>query len=151
MNNESLEDKYFKVLRQRISLEGDLALMRQNATELVQSSSVKAKRYLLLLFLTPLCLLFFRNRQVKITAVQNQLSQQTDSVSLLKERILILENTQCKRIRYITQSTDNLAILGELFYNDSLAGKQIDLDNHLHMPSLQTKMFAGDTIYLKYR
>ena len=151
MNNESLEDKYRKVLRQRISLEGDLAALRQQTAERLKLSEKKSKKYLLILLFTPFCLLFFQYRKTHATLLQNQLTLKKDSLDLLQQKIQVLENCKAKRVVYVTQSGDNLAHLGELFYNDSLSGKQIDTDNHLNMPSLQKTMLAGDTVYIYYR
>ena len=150
MFQEPLEEKYNDLLKQRIALEGKLALTRQKAeTELVKARS-KNKRYLFLLLILPL-LTFWCNKTQYIKPLEQKTTLQQDSIAYLKSEMAAIKKIKKDSIQYIIRKGDMLVTLGNLFFNDPAAGYQIGLENGITTKERQYNLNPGDTITIHYR
>ncbi len=150
MFQEPLEEKYNDLLKQRVALEGKLALTRQQAeTELTKSRS-KNKRYLFLLLLLPL-LTFWCNKTQYIKPLEQKTALQQDSIAQLKNEMMAIKRVKKDSIKYIIRKGDMLVTLGHLFFNDPQAGYQIGLENGIATKEQQYNLKLGDTLTIHYR
>ena len=150
MFQEPLEEKYNDLLKQRIALEGKLALTRQKAeTELVKARS-KNKRYLFLLLVLPL-LTFWCNKTQYIKPLEQKTALQQDSIVQLKNEMAAIKRVKKDSIQYIIRKGDMLVTLGNLFFNDPVAGYQIGLENGITTKERQYHLNPGDTLTIHYR
>jgi hypothetical protein len=144
---EPFEEKYKEVLKQRLTLEGEVALWKQRYHEDIARYKQRANRYILLLLLLPLVALFFR-RQTPPSVDWQPFAIQRDSLKNLLDN---LEKTHVRQIKYIAQKGDTPASLGSLFYNNEKAAAQIIRDNYLDLLGYVREIKAGDTLKIIYR
>ena len=150
MFQEPLEEKYNDLLKQRVALEGKLALTHQKAeTELAKARS-KNKRYLFLLLLLPL-LTFWCNKTKYIKPLEQKVALQQDSLAQLKNEMAAIKRVKKDSIQYIIRKGDMLVTLGNLFFNDPVAGYQIGLENGITTKERQYHLNPGDTLTIHYR
>jgi hypothetical protein len=150
MFQEPLEERYNDLLKQRVALEGKLAISQHQAeTELAKAHS-KNKRYLFLLILLPL-LTFWYNKTQYIKPLEQKTALQQDSIAKLKNEIADIKKVKKDSIRYVIQKGDILVTLGNLFFNDPAFGYQIGLDNGITSKEQQYNLIPGDTLTIHYR
>ena len=150
MFQEPLEERYNDLLKQRVALEGKLAISQHQAeTELAKARS-KNKRYLFLLILLPL-LTFWYNKTQYIKPLEQKTALQQDSIAKLKNEIADIKKVKKDSIRYVIQKGDMLVTLGNLFFNDPAFGYQIGLDNGITSKEQQYNLILGDTLTIHYR
>ncbi len=145
-----LEEKYHDLLKQRVALEGQLALTEYKAkTELAEARS-KNKRYLLLLLLLPL-LTFWYNKALYIKPLEEKTALLQDSIAQLKKEMAVINKVKKDSVHYIIRKGDMLVTLGNLFFNDPDAGYQIGTDNGIITKEQQYHLPEGDTLTIHYR
>jgi hypothetical protein len=144
---EQLEEKYKEVLKQRLTLEGEVALWKQRYQEDVARYKQRANRYILLLLLLPLIALFFK-RQPPPSVDWQPFALQRDSLKNLLDN---LAHTSVHQIKYIAKKGDTPASLALLFYNDEKAAAQIIKENYLDLLGYVREIKAGDTLKIIFR
>lgn len=150
MFQEPLEERYNDLLKQRVALEGKLAISRHQAeTELAKARS-KNKRYLFLLLLLPLLTLWYNKTQY-IKPLEQKTVLLQDSIVQLKNDITAIKKVKKDSVRYVIRKGDMLVTLGNLFFNDPTAGYQIGLDNGIASKEQQYHLIPGDTLTIHYR
>ena len=153
MFTESIEEKYKELLRQRVALEGDWSLQKRQQEEALGKAKKRASQYLLLLLLLPLTTLICHRRKeaAVLTAYENQILAQKDSLRNLREDVRFLGKTKVKQLKYVIKPGDMLSILGELFFNDREAGIQIGKDNGIVTSEQMANLRVGDTLNIIFR
>ena len=153
MFTESIEEKYKELLRQRVALEGDWSLQKRQQEEALGKAKKRASQYLLLLLLLPLTTLICHRRKeaAMLTAYENQILAQKDSLRNLREDVRFLDKTKVKQLKYVIKPGDMLGILGELFFNDREAGIQIGKDNGIITSEQMANLRVGDTLKIIFR
>ena len=145
-----LEEKYHDLLKQRVALEGQLALTRYKAeTELAKARS-KNKLYMILLLLLPL-LTFWCNKIQYIKPLEQKTAILQDSIVHLKKEMSAIKKVKNDSVQYIIRKGDMLISLGNLFFNDPDAGYQIGIDNGITSKEQQYNLNEGDTLTIHYR
>ena len=139
------------VLSKNLELEGEIQKLNFEATMQKKKAQQELRYMLCALFLMPLVLLFAHNKKVKWVELNNSSQQISTELSTLTEKLAQIEKTQMHAIKYITQPGDNLAKIGNLFYNDTKAGYRIATDNKLHVTDLDVLLFPNDTLTIVYR
>ena len=138
-------------LSKNLELEGEIQKLNFEAN-LQKKKAQQQMRYMLCaLFLTPLVLLLAQNKKIKSVELSNSTQRISTELSTLTEKLAQLEKTQTHAIKYITQPGDNLAKIGNLFYNDAKAGYRVAADNKLHVTDLDVLLFPNDTLSIIYR
>ncbi len=150
MFQEPLEERYNDLLKQRVALEGKLALSQLQAETELAKAHTKNKRYLFLLLLLPL-LTFWCNKTQYIKPLEQKTALQQDSIDKLKNEMATIKKVKKDSIRYIIQKGDMLVTLGNLFFNDPAAGYQIGMDNGISSKEQQYNLIPGDTLTIHYR
>ena len=150
MFQEPLEERYNDLLKQRVALEGKLALSRHQAETELAKARTKNKRYLFLLLMLPL-LTFWYNKTQYIKPLEQKTALQQDSIAKLKNEMATIKKVKKDSIRYIIQKGDMLVTLGNLFFNDPAAGYQIGMDNGISSKEQQYNLISGDTLTIHYR
>ncbi len=153
MLNEPIEEKYNEVLRKRIALEGEIAMMRRNHEAELHQSDKRSYRYLWLLLILPLTTLLCR-KKIDPSVYERQIVAQRDSIqqlSQLKQQMEALEKTSVRKVKYVIQKGDDLAKIGDLFFNDIKTGYQIGKDNNLYSDFQHQHLNPGDTLVIKFR
>ena len=150
MFQEPLEERYNDLLKQRVALEGKLAISRHQAeTELAKARS-KNKRYLFLLLLLPL-LTFWYNKTLYIKPLEQKTALLQDSIAKLTNDMAAIKKVKKDSIQYVIRKGDMLVTLGNLFFNDPNTGYQIGLDNGISSKEQQYHLQQGDTLTIYYR
>ena len=143
-----LNDQNQKILdmaKQRVTLEGELALMRKNSDLDSGHRRGQVFKVLSLLMIFPLFLWIFhkpstgtadKNLILKMQSTTDSLlqlknTQITDYQQIAAQNEQSLAAQKVKAIYYVLKKDDTLAELGELFYNNKTAGFRIAKDNQL--------------------
>jgi len=142
-----IEDRYKEVLRQRIALEGELALARKQHAETLAQARTRGNRCLLLLLLLPLLWLAFP-KKIPPSVAEQQLRIERDS---LQKELLFTEKTSKDSVLYVVKKGDVLIDLGKLFFNDPAAGYQIGKDNGIISRFDQYHLTPNDTLVIRFR
>ncbi len=150
MFQEPLEERYNDLLKQRVALEGKLALSHRQAETELAKARTKNKRYLFLLLLLPL-LTFWCNKTQYIKPLEQKTALQQDSIAQLKNDMAAIKKVKKDSIRYVIKKGDMLVTLGNLFFNDPAAGYQIGLENGIASKEQQYNLKLGDTLTIHYR
>ena len=150
MFQQPFEERYNDLLKQRVALEGQLALERQQHDTEQAKMLTKNKRLLLLLFLLPL-LTFWYSKKKYITPLEQKAVTQQDAILKLNAEIATLKKVKKDSVHYIISKGDMLVTLGNLFFNDPAEGYQIGLDNGITTDSQRYNLVLGDTLTIHYR
>ena len=148
--DEPIEQRYNDLLRQRIALEGELALLRKNQE--LELATERRSRYKMLLGILLLPLFtFVCNQKTTPSVYEHQIAVKSDSIKLLLNEQEGFRKTEKDSIRYKIREGDMLISLGKLFYNDSTAGYQIGRDNGFTTERQHRKLVIGDTLTIHFR
>jgi hypothetical protein len=148
--NEPIEQRYNDLLRQRLALKGELALLKK--TKEAELAAERSSRYKMLLGLLLLPLFtFLCNQKTTPSVYEHKIAVQRDSIQQLLDEKTQLLKTEKDSIRYVIQKGDMLISLGQLFYNDSTAGYQIGKDNGFTSDRQHRKLVIGDTLTIHFR
>ncbi len=150
MFHEPLEERYNELLKQRVALEGKLALSRHQAETELAKARTKNKRYLFLLLLLPF-LTFWCNKTQYIKPLEQKAALQQDSIAKLKNEMAVLKKIKKDSILYVIKKGDMLVTLGNLFFNDPAEGYQIGIENGIASKEQQHNLIPGDTLTIHYR
>jgi hypothetical protein len=153
MLNEPLEERYNELLRKRIALEGEIAMMRRNHEAELRLSDKRSYRYLWLLLILPLTTLLCQ-KKIDPSVYDRQIVAQRDSIQQLlqlKNQMETLEKTTVRQVKYVIKEGDDLAKLGLLFFNDLKTGYQIGKDNNLYSDYQHQHLIPGDTLLINFR
>jgi hypothetical protein len=142
-----IEDRYKELLRQRIALEGELALARKQHTAELAQVRTRSNRFLLLLLLLPLAWLVFL-RKTPPSVSERQLMVERDS---LHNELMLVSATKKDSVLYVIKKGDVLADLGRLFFNDPAAGYQIGKDNGIQSRYDEYHLNPNDTLVIRFR
>ncbi len=143
---DELDDQYREVLRQRLSLEGDLSVASRQAS----SFRRRSRRFLttsLLLGLVALWLWFYKQRPV---VQQVQQVVRCDSLDYYKNALDTYRMRSPREILYVIRENDVLEDLGMLFYNQKAAGYKIGQDNGITNKADRRQLHPGDTLRIRY-
>jgi hypothetical protein len=148
--NEPIEQRYNDLLKQRLALKGELALLKQ--TKEAELAAERSSRYKMLLglLLLPLFTLVC-NRKTPPSVYEHKIAVQRDSIQQLLDEKAELIKTEKDSIRYVIQKGDMLIALGQMFYNDSTAGYQIGKDNGFTTERQHRNLVIGDTLTIHFR
>ena len=146
MFTEPIEERYNEVLRQRVTLEGQLALLQHNHAEELKAAKKRSNRYLLLLFLLPLFSLIC-SKKIRLSEHERLMNIQKDSILLLQNQLSIEKNKK-HQLRYIIKKGDYLTTIGKIFFNDPNMGYQIGKDNNISDEYSQYHLTPGDTLLI---
>ncbi|MDZ7877021.1 MAG: hypothetical protein U5L45_05090 [Saprospiraceae bacterium] len=148
--NEPIEQRYNDLLKQRLELKGEIALLKH--TKEAELVIERRSRYKMLLSLLLLPLFtFVCNRKIPSSVYEHKIAVQRDSIQQLLDEKALLLKTQKDSIRYVIQKGDMLIALGQLFYNDSTAGYQIGKDNGFVTQQQHENLVIGDTLTIRFR
>lgn len=153
MLNEPLEERYNELLRKRIALEGEIAMMRRNHEAELRLSDKRSYRYLWLLLILPLTTLLCR-KKIDPSVYERQIVAQRDSIQQLlqlKTQVESLEKTTVRQVKYVIKEGDDLAKIGLLFFNDLKTGYQIGKENNLYSDYQHQHLIPGDTLKINFR
>ena len=148
--DEPIEQRYNDLLRQRLALEGELAMLRKNQEVELAAERSSRYKFLLGILLLPL-FTFVCNRKTDPSVYEQQIAVKSDSIKLLLNEQLGYKLTEKDAIRYVIRQGDMLVSLGQLFYNDSTAGYQIGKDNGFTTERQHRKLVIGDTLMIHFR
>jgi hypothetical protein len=148
--DEPIEQRYNDLLRQRIALEGELAMLRKNQEIELAAERSSRYKFLLAILLLPLCT-FVCNRKTDPSVYEYQIAVKSDSIKQLLSEQQGFKLTEKDSIHYVIQQGDMLISLGQLFYNDSTAGYQIGKDNGFSTERQYRKLLIGDTLTIHFR
>lgn len=147
---QPLEDRYNELLVERITLEGNVAMLKQQyKNDIAREKSLRYRQLLWLLLLPFLSLICIHRTPPSV--YQEKIAIQHDSIEKLKTERENMQKTVKQRVKYVLKEGDMLVSLGYLFYNDSTAGYQIGQDNGLVTPYAQRHLKIGDTIIIQFR
>ena len=150
MLQEPIEERYNEVLRQRIAVVGEMAILRQQHKEELKKANKSPYRFLYILLILPLTT-FLCGKKIDPSVYERQIAAQRDSISQLQSERILLEKTQLKQIRYAIRPGDDLSIIGNLFFNDIKAAYQIGRDNGLYSDYQHQHLNPGDTLVINFR
>ena len=150
MLQEPIEERYNEVLRQRIALVGEMAILRQQHEEELKKASKSPYRFLYILLILPLTT-FLCGKKIDPSVYERQIAAQRDSITQLRSQMLLLEKTRIKQIKYAIRPGDDLSIIGKLFFNDINAAYQIGKDNGLYSDYQHQHIGLGDTLVINFR
>ena len=150
MLQEPIEERYNEVLRQRIALVGEMAILRQKHKEELQKAQKSPYRFLYILLVLPLTT-FLCGKKIDPSVYERQIAAQRDSITQLQSEVLLLGKTQIKQIKYAIRPGDDLSIIGNLFFNEKKAAYQIGRDNGLYSDYQHQHIRPGDTLLINYR
>jgi transposase len=145
MLKEPIEEKYKELLRQRISLEGEIAKTKQESEAALKKADKRGRRYLLYLLLLPLLTLWCGKR-TDPSVWMEKIKTQQDSIAALKAEIATMRQ---KEIRYIIRKGDRLSSLGALFFQDTTVGYRIGQENGLSTEFQFKHLVPGDTLNIR--
>jgi hypothetical protein len=148
--DEPIEKRYNDLLKQRIALEGELAMLQKNAASELAAERSSRYKMLLGLLLLPL-LTFVCNTKEDPSVSAHKIAVKADSIQqLLMEKDNLL-TTKKDSIKYVIKEGDMLVSLGQLFFNDPKAGYQIGKDNGFDTEKQYRKLVVGDTLTIRFR
>ena len=148
--DEPIEHRYNDLLKQRIALEGQLAMLRKNQE--AELAAERRSRYKMLLWILLLPLFtFLCNKKTPPSVYEHKIAVQRDSIKLLLNEVQNINKTKKNTIKYTIQQGDMLISLGQLFYNDSTAGYQIGRDNGFITNEQHRQLVIGDTLTIYFR
>jgi hypothetical protein len=150
MLQEPIEERYNEVLRQRIALVGEMAILRQQHKEELQKAQKSPYRFLYILLILPLTT-FLCGKKIDPSVYERQIATQRDSITQLQSEMLLLEKTKLKQIKYAIRDGDDLSKIGILFFNDMKAAYQIGQDNGLYSDYQHQHLHPGDTLVINFR
>ncbi len=145
--NEPIEQRYNDLLKQRIALEGELALLRKTSVSELSAESRSRYKMLLGVLLLPV-LTFLCNSKKDPSVYEHQIAVQRDSIELLKTAVA---KAQKAPLKYVVKKGDMLVSLGHLFFNDSTAGYKIGQDNGFTSAEQHKKLVIGDTLTIRFQ
>ena len=148
--NEPIEQRYNDLLKQRLALKGELALLKKTKEGEIAAERRSRYKMLLGLLLLPL-FTFLCNQKTPPSVYEHKIAVQRDSIQQLLDDTALLLKTEKDSIRYVIQKGDMLISLGQLFYNDSTAGYQIGKDNGFTTERQHRKLVIGDTLTIHFR
>jgi hypothetical protein len=143
--NEPIQQRYNDLLKQRIALEGELALLRKSKDAELAIERRSRYKMLLGLLLLPL-LTFLCKPKMDPSVYDRKIALQRDSIELLKSD---LEKSKQKSFKYVVKKGDMLVTLGQLFFNDAQMGYKIGQDNGFTSDEQHKKLVIGDTLTIK--
>ena len=148
--DEPIEKRYNDLLKQRISLEGELAMLRK--TKEAELAAERSSRYKMLLGLLLLPLFtFVCNQKTPPSVYEHKIALKSDSIQQLLIEKDNLIRTKKDSIKYVIKQGDMLTTLGYLFFNDAEAGYQIGKDNGFTTEKPHKKLVIGDTLTIHFR
>ncbi len=148
--DEPIEKRFNDLLKQRIALEGELAMLHKNKD--LELAAERRSRYKMLLGLMLLPLLTFLCQQKTPPSVyEHKIALKSDSIQQLLTEKNDLMRTKKDSIKYVIQKGDMLISLGKMFYNDSVAGYQIGKDNGFTTEKQYRQLVIGDTLKIYFR
>ena len=148
-STDYIQETNYSLLK-NLELECEIQELNFEAT-IEKKKAQQQQRYLLCaLFLMPLVLLVVQNKKVKSVELNYTSQQFSKEISTLTDKLAQIEKTQTHAIKYITQPGDNLAKIGNLFFNDAKAGYRVAADNKLHVTDLDVLLFPNDTLTIVY-
>jgi hypothetical protein len=154
--HETVEDRLNTVLKQRLALEGDLALLKKQQN---QQIAVRARKRNYWIIIGLVSFVTWRACR-KPTVLRADFVRKSDSLELINRRLewmkyrfdTLHQHFPCvKVIRYGYQQGDYLGKLGKLFFNNDEMGYQIGKDNGITTREQWTKMKPGDTLNIYIR
>jgi hypothetical protein len=154
--NETIEDRFKRVLKQRLTLEGEIAILKKQQEQAIAKRARK-RNYLIIMGL--ISFLIWRAYQ-KPMVLRSDFVRKSDSLSMMNQRFEWMKfrfdtlNNQLpcvKVIRYAYQQGDYLGKLGKTFFNNDEMGYQIGKDNGILTREQWTKMKPGDTLNIYIR
>jgi hypothetical protein len=147
--HETLEDRLKAVLKQRLALEGEIALLKKKQEQQIAARARK-RNYLIIIGLITFGI--WRAYQ-KPMVLRTDYTRKSDSLSMMAYRFDTLsQHFPCvKVIRYAYTQGDYLEKLGKFFFNDNEKGYQIGKDNGILTREQWTKMKPGDTLNIYIR
>lgn len=143
---EELDEQYREVLKQRVALEGELAV----ANKATAAYRGKSGRYLLafgLMAALTAWLWIYKQRPI-VQKVQTIV--QTDSLNYYREELAAYRQRSPREIKYVIKDKDVLEDLGELFYNSMTAGYRIGRDNGIETRQERRRLNPGDTLVIRF-
>jgi hypothetical protein len=154
--HETVEDRLKSVLKQRLALEGEIALLKKKQDQQIAARARK-RNYLIIIGLITFGI--WRAYQ-KPMVLRTDYTRKSDSLALMNHQFEWMQyrfdtlNNQLpcvKVIRYAYKQGDYLEKLGKLFFNNSEMGYQIGKDNDILTREQWTKMKPGDTLNIYIR
>ena len=152
---DQIEEEYIEAIKNRVTLEGELARRRQEHTLNLQKNRRRANRLVLLLLCLPFLQLLCGKRPLPPVVEAAPVVSAPDSSAFYQQQwqqanrqIQSLEAQKVKTVRYVIRKGDNLESIGRLFFNDWKAGYQIGRDNKV--PN-EYQLPIGDTLYINFR
>ncbi len=143
---EELDEQYREVLKQRVALEGEVAVAKK--TTAVYRG--KSGRYLLALgLMTALAAWLWIYKQRPIVQ-KVQTIVQSDSLAYYREELDSYRQRAPKEIKYVIKDKDVLEDLGLLFYNNMTAGYRIGRDNGIDTRRERRRLTPGDTLVIRF-
>ncbi|MEN9612507.1 MAG: hypothetical protein RLZZ628_3321 [Bacteroidota bacterium] len=154
--NETIEDRFKTVLKQRLALEGEISLLKKKQDQDIAKRARK-RNYLIIIGL--ISFISWRAGQ-KPMVLRSDFTRKSDSLSMMNRRFewmkyrfdTLNSHPPCvKVIRYAYQQGDYLGKLGKFFFNNDEMGYQIGKDNGILTREQWTKMKPGDTLNIYIR
>lgn len=150
LDERPIKDRYNDLLRERVALEGELALQRRRAEIELAAARARGNQWLLLLLLLPLFTLICRQK-TDPSVFESQMAAFRDSLAKCQNEQIFLEKTRKQSVKYIIRQGDALTSIGSLFFNDRQAGYQIGKDNGILTDYQQHHLNLGDTLIINFR
>ncbi|MEO0044398.1 MAG: hypothetical protein RL329_3846 [Bacteroidota bacterium] len=154
--HETIEARFKTVLKQRLALEGEVALFKKKEEQSIAKRARKRNYWLL----SGLMVFLGWRACQKPMVLKRDFVRKSDSLALIVHQLEWMKfrfdtlNRQLpcvKKIRYPYQQGDYLGKLGRMFFNKDSAGYQIGIDNGITTPEQWTKMKPGDTLNIYIR
>jgi hypothetical protein len=154
--NETIEDRLKKVLKQRLTLEGEISFLKKKQDQDIAKRARK-RNYLIIIGL--ISFISWRASQ-KPMVLRSDFTRKSDSLFMMNRRFewmkyrfdTLNSHPPCmKVIRYAYQQGDYLGKLGKIFFNNDEMGYQIGKDNGILTREQWTKMKPGDTLNIYIR
>ncbi len=150
MLQEPIEERYNEVLRQRVALVGEMAILRQKHKEELLKASKNPYRFLYILLILPLTT-FLCSKKIDPSVYERQIVAQRDSITQLQLEMSLTEKTKIRQTQYVIREGDDLAKIATLFFNDMKAAYQIGKDNGLYSDYQHQHIRPGDTLIINFR
>ena len=148
--NEPIEQRYNDLLKQRLALKGELALLKKTKEGEIAAERWSRYKMLLGLLLLPL-FTFLCNQKTPPSVYEHKIALKSDSIQQLLIEKDNLIRTKKDSIKYVIKQGDMLTTLGYLFFNDAEAGYQIGKDNGFTTEKQHKKLVIGDTLTIRFR
>ncbi|MEY4935608.1 MAG: hypothetical protein RIS64_1967 [Bacteroidota bacterium] len=154
--HETVEDRLKSVLKQRLALEGEIALLKKKQDH-AKAARARKRNYLIIIGLISFILWRAIRKPMVLRA---DYTRKSDSLTLMKQRFEWMQyrfdtlnnKPPCiKVIQYTYQHGDYLEKLGLLFFNNAKMGYQIGRDNGIYTHEQWKKINQGDIINIYIR